>query len=1113
MVKLVSLAVALSLFASLRIEGSPQSVRRSTGLATAVSADATLLRWRQLTPQGVVVGEGSFDDPFEPFRLRIRQHVFGGTIEITAKSGGKTRASRLLLQAWTLESSPAGRSWPASVDCASRASWQSAAGAASAPDVSAWAQLRLAETLIACGDPGPANAALARAASLIEDPVIHIAIADLWSSHKAEKAIEAFQRAAAAAERARWIQAAHFRVYAWNELAMWHVTRGALLAAEPFAAQSASLLGDADVFAIVFPAHVRAATAFHRRDLDSAERDWRVTLAALERHAPRTEMHARVIDNLANIATLRRDPSAPGMRQRALAIREALDPASPEVGRSYVNRSADLARMGQMSLARTFADRGLALLGNEPNNANDAIGLAEALLVVSDIYGELELFDKTEAAVRRATTLLERYAPDGRQFGWAMRSAGRLAAARGEYPAAQSYFERALAIQERLAPGSPQVVGALGELGYVALLSGDLSGADGLMKRAFDISAKLDVTPVEFATLHRRYGLYCRQRASEGAGDRKTWAERGRAYLASALTITRQVQPQSLNEALSLMDLGIAEIEHDPASAKQHIRDALAIRERLAPGSNVVAESHFYLGIIGKAENNLRDAVVSFARATEVQEAHLTQFGGTWEGRAQYRAQFRAYWMEQVRALLTLGRESEAFEAFERSKTRELLDLFASDRSIPPDQQIRAGQLDFEYESLSRERMNAEAGPAAELRRIEARMKQVREERERLTRGTGEPSKRSQVRPRRESIADVSGALPERTALVSYALFLHDSYVFVLRPDRKFVVHPMARGLREIDASVASFMTAFQRVPDTEQLPADLRQKAKDLYDLLIAPIEEDIDGADRLLILPDRSLYRLPFAALVRERTGRSPQFLGQWKALHFASSAAQYIETQRRHATHSHPAPPVIAIFASGGGAERGAAGAAPRSGSRSFVDDVRAISGIAGTQVIPYVDRAATEKGLRDAAIRASHLHFATHGIFDDAVPLNSALAMADGNRDALLPAWRIADTIQAPVRLAVLAACETGVGKEAGGEGVIGLTQAFQVAGADAVIASLWRVETGATTNMMRELYTHILAGDSPDRALHLAQTAMLRKSAPRLLHPYFWAAFQLYGWPG
>ena len=98
---------------------------------------------------------------------------------------------------------------------------------------------------------------------------------------------------------------------------------------------------------------------------------------------------------------------------------------------------------------------------------------------------------------------------------------------------------------------------------------------------------------------------------------------------------------------------------------------------------------------------------------------------------------------------------------------------------------------------------------------------------------------------------------------------------------------------------------------------------------------------------------------------------------------------------------------------------------------------------------------------------------------------------------------------PADLVVLSACQTALGKEIRGEGLVGLTRGFMSAGAARVVASLWQVDDLATAELMKRCYRAMLKeGKRPSEALRLAQLEMLKQ--PRWSSPYFWAAFTIQG---
>ena len=143
----------------------------------------------------------------------------------------------------------------------------------------------------------------------------------------------------------------------------------------------------------------------------------------------------------------------------------------------------------------------------------------------------------------------------------------------------------------------------------------------------------------------------------------------------------------------------------------------------------------------------------------------------------------------------------------------------------------------------------------------------------------------------------------------------------------------------------------------------------------------------------------------------------------------------------------------------------------------------------------------------------LHFATHGYLNPGNPELSGfvLSMIDAEGRPQNGFIRTPDVyrLQAPVDLVVLSACRTGLGKDVRGEGLIGLTRGFMYAGASSVVASLWKVDDEATSELMKHFYANMLQkGMRPAEALRVAQNAL--RQTPDWQAPHFWAGFTLQG---
>lgn len=207
----------------------------------------------------------------------------------------------------------------------------------------------------------------------------------------------------------------------------------------------------------------------------------------------------------------------------------------------------------------------------------------------------------------------------------------------------------------------------------------------------------------------------------------------------------------------------------------------------------------------------------------------------------------------------------------------------------------------------------------------------------------------------------------------------------------------------------------------------------------------------------------------------------------------------------------------------------------GTKLEVDNIGKILKTGGYQTTPYVQKAATEaviKSLKGPVI----VHIATHGYFQADVEqsaagvhqenakdnplLRSGLILAgasptlkgealpnlESNDNGVLTAYEAMNLSLDGTDLIVLSACETGLGDVRAGEGVYGLQRAFLVAGAKAMVMSLWKVDDAATQALMTNFYTNLAKGGSKAKAFKQAQLQLMTKYKD----PYYWGAFVMMG---
>jgi CHAT domain-containing protein len=296
--------------------------------------------------------------------------------------------------------------------------------------------------------------------------------------------------------------------------------------------------------------------------------------------------------------------------------------------------------------------------------------------------------------------------------------------------------------------------------------------------------------------------------------------------------------------------------------------------------------------------------------------------------------------------------------------------------------------------------------------------------------------------------------------------------------------------------------------------------------------------GKQRLIIVPSGILHYLPFEALLTKGEERAlptttpaqlPYLLRDY-AISYVPSAAVLASLRNR------PAKSTVAksflAFADPvyGDLTESPAGLTPSNLSDAFGDqrpwrlgrliesrrEVEQISAFfPKDQVSLLLREQASEENAKTAGRfnQFRFVHFATHGLLNEEKPSHSGLILnLDGtpqSEDGLLQAYEIFN-LKLNADLVVLSGCETGLGKEVKGEGLVGLTHAFFYAGTPSLVVSLWKVQDRSTADLMVNLYREIGRTQTKSEALRQAKLKLIQQG--RYADPYYWAPFVLTGDP-
>ncbi|MFL6212790.1 MAG: CHAT domain-containing tetratricopeptide repeat protein [Blastocatellia bacterium] len=758
----------------------------------------------------------------------------------------------------------------------------------------------------------------------------------------------------------------------------------------------------------------------------------------------------------------------------------------------------------------------------------DHIGQAITLNGMAYIY---EVFGNNDKALELFNQALRLYRLSGRKSSEAvtLELIGELYAAQGDNQRALDYFKQNLAIVKTINNRRMEGYTLLG-IGTVLDASGDQHNAVAYYRQSLAISE----------SLHDRrgqaYALNSIGHLDERAGRRP---EAMAAYR-QAVALTRAVEDRA-GEALTLHNM--ARVARDAGNLKEaydQSRMLLNITEGLR--TNVAsqelrasyfasAHQHYELCVDILMQMHRRDPLSGYdAEALEVSERargrsllDLLQ-----EGRVDIR---------QHADPVLLQRERELRQLLNAKAERQIALLshnHTEEQAAAMKDEI--ADLNFAYEeALTQIRANS-------------------------------PHYAALTQPSNFRFSDLQQTLNEDVLLLEYMLGDERSYLWAVS-SRSIASYELP-GRAKIEAAAKAMyrcLTTFNRVPKREgaqsmrlyqqQQEVNYSQIAAELSQVLLAPAAPWLTKK-RLLVVADGALQYVPFAALpepVQARPGQSaaPPLILHHEIISLPSLSV--LSVLRKEINGRREATKTLAILAdpvyekddprvnSTGAAGRNPSATRPgKNPDRPINPGLQTSRGQEDAEAglrfqrLPFAWQEATmisrlvpaqerklvlgfEANLATASSEELGqfriIHFVTHGLIYGPYPQLYGIVLSlvdkDGHsQDGYLRLNEIYN-LKLPVDLVVLSACQTALGKEIQGEGLIGLTRGFMYAGAARIVASLWNIDDRASSELMKLFYEFLLNQHmSPSTALQAAQVAMWKD--PRWRFPYFWAGFVLQG---
>jgi CHAT domain-containing protein/Tfp pilus assembly protein PilF len=1046
-------------------------------------------------------------------------------------------------------------------------------------ELPAWLLLRSGEAWAAASNWPKAEASYLEALDAARGPAAQVtiwaALGDIYQKeNRFTEARNAFQVEASVSEK-EWGETLNL-ARARSQLALLDMRLGDMNSAEQLIQSAFDIRVRLAPMSLELAASIGSLgiLALNRSDLAGAETLFDQELELSDRLAPESRDEAASLTNLGLVNYYRGQLSvAESLLGRALDIQNSLS-LDPNLDKALIlnNLAGVTLASGDIDLATKYDTAALEVRRRiTPGSLEFANSLSNLALVLA-ARGDLAQADELQ---QQAADIQQRLAPDTIDFAASLDSMGESAFERGDLDLGERYFKRAFDLRSRLAPDGLEVAMSLSNLGALRFKRGDLAEAEDLFNRAIEILGRRFPNTHDLSKMLTNVGSLLLE------GNRLDQAERS---FQRANAIEQSLAPNSLEAANVLAGFGdLAMKRNDLAAAEDSNARALAIRERLAPGSSSEVETLASLARVHRQAKRPGIAETYLERAIDRLEKQVGKLGGSPDAKAGFRARFVNLYQELTELLLARGADEAAFSVLERSRARSLLAMLAErdlvfSRDIPIELERARRRLATEYDEIQEQLLPL--SPTREHDKTDellGRLREVRSQYELVGNRIREASPRLAALqyPEPLDFRGVQQALDPGTILLAYSVGQQETLLFVVEHEGPLRVLTLHLGEGDLRSQISDFI---QKIKEAKGGPIgldsyrkrDLLAAGGALFSSLLGPVYEILEKSERFVIAPDGPLHHLPWGALVSERPGMAmlgseaegsaakserTEYLVEWKPFNVVTSGTLFAQLKMQRQDSSATVTPTTkadllpfafrGIIAFGDPAYPRALGHArnqqvrdpstrmligrgytfvPLPGTRTEVESIAALF---PGKAAAYLGVEATEEQAKALPRSAEYVHFAAHAVLDERLPLNSAIALTipepfvEGRDNGLLQAWEIYEQVRVKARLVVLSACESGLGRETRGEGLIGLVRAFQYAGASAVAASLWRVPDQTTAELMVEFYRNLRAGRAINESLRAAQIKLMhhpvqiRGEGRNLITfdasaPYYWAAFQIYG---
>lgn len=799
--------------------------------------------------------------------------------------------------------------------------------------------------------------------------------------------------------------------------------------------------------------------------------------------------------------------------EKSLAIRNSINPNNLATAWSLWRLGTVAYKLGDLDGAFDYHIRALEIRKKFPSASKD---LKASYISLGNLayshgnYSEAEKYywNGFEGDLERE--------PNGENSAIYYNNLGNIAFVRRNFTEAIRNYEKAVEIRRNTQPGSNRLAINLTNLGNAYLENNDPQNALSSQKEAFLIRKKNG--PDTLASTYTYLGLgLAYLELSDYANANQ--------MLVKTLRIRQEKAKDTVEHALAGYHLaGLKLKAGDVKAAELLMNEMLPIFQKRVPMTYQEAEAHQRMAEILLFKKENQRAFEHVVHAIHSFEEHMLQVGGLQEIRMNLGSNFRDYYKLAFKLSFTSGNYEDAFEFFERSNSQELFQLAS-----------KKVQLDKALESIDQTRFNTKfntlwsdfqatlkLGDKKKLRELKDQIMAVR--RAKLQAIQTEVSNMpSVVFENNFSLTQIRNSLdPDVFYMGFYILEKSLFLIGVTKSD----LH-----IKEVNIQHETLFDLISRFRQLHEIPTIPTEKgmmehivrtdpilkifSKKLYKILFSPLEKEFSQYSKLAIISDAEIHLLPFASLVNREgrylvqshsffLGSSFKLINRQQSLRHRKTGSLYVGVGdvpvKLSLTNQFPGKGSLAAFIQ----RSGQLATLPFSG-----EEIRKSSKLF-ENAKNFIAEEAKKKEIMKWLPKAQIIHLASHGLIDDEFPLSSGILFYGDEGSSWLQAWEVQELVSLKSDLTILSGCNTALGKIYGGEGFVGLTSAFQIAGSRCVLGTLWPVTDQITSRFIFLFLYELGKGTSTSEALSKIQRDLQVDSRSIYSFPGYWAGYQIYG---